>query len=407
MVKYSSKGLGQMTALGAGYREADIKTTWRYLRQREGGLAGFWPWGLVPLLAFFLLILFAWLPFAQNWVESRAETSARVALDAAGESWAKVEASGQWVTLTGEAPNAESAARAIALVSDVRSRTAFGLARPVTRVTDMITYQTLEIAPPDIIPEPVEAMPIAPGWMFEIDEQTLVLKGEIAGPQTRASLTRAAQAALPAAGFTTMRDELTLIEGEAVDGYQAAALRGIETISLCKYGYTAFQNQTFEIDCDLASANEPAFDRLMATPLTLGVEGETDIRRERTLEACDARFARVLADTKFQFESGSAAIGSQNDRLLDDLVVAIGTCSGELVVEGHTDSTGAPAVNLGLSQARAEVVRMAFVERGLSPDRIRATGFGSARPLGNNSTPEGRAQNRRIEIHMRPGADGE
>lgn len=69
-----------------------------------------------------------------------------------------------------------------------------------------------------------------------------------------------------------------------------------------------------------------------------------------------------------------------------------------VLIEGHTDSTGTDAVNLRLSQARADSVRMALLAKGIEPARIAATGLGSSRPVASNATSEGRQQNRRVEI---------
>lgn len=69
-----------------------------------------------------------------------------------------------------------------------------------------------------------------------------------------------------------------------------------------------------------------------------------------------------------------------------------------VLIEGHTDSTGSDATNLRLSQERADAVRMALLSRGIEPGRIVATGLGSSQPVATNDTPEGRQQNRRVEI---------
>lgn len=69
-----------------------------------------------------------------------------------------------------------------------------------------------------------------------------------------------------------------------------------------------------------------------------------------------------------------------------------------IVVEGHTDSQGTPANNQELSQKRAESVRTYLVSRGIAADRITATGFGPTRSIADNASPEGRANNRRVEI---------
>lgn len=69
-----------------------------------------------------------------------------------------------------------------------------------------------------------------------------------------------------------------------------------------------------------------------------------------------------------------------------------------LSVEGHTDATGEAAHNQRLSQARADSVVAALVEQGIEAQRLRAQGHGQSRPVADNDTDEGRAQNRRVEL---------
>jgi outer membrane protein OmpA-like peptidoglycan-associated protein len=67
-----------------------------------------------------------------------------------------------------------------------------------------------------------------------------------------------------------------------------------------------------------------------------------------------------------------------------------------------TDSQGAATANQELSQRRARAVRDYLVSRGISADRVTSQGFGSNRPIGDNATAEGRANNRRVEIVVQP-----
>ncbi len=76
----------------------------------------------------------------------------------------------------------------------------------------------------------------------------------------------------------------------------------------------------------------------------------------------------------------------------------------KMVVEGHTDSQGAAAYNQDLSQHRAQAVRDYLVTRGIASDRISAQGLGSSRSVADNASPEGRANNRRVEIVVQPAA---
>ncbi|MGR3436661.1 MAG: OmpA family protein [Shimia sp.] len=69
---------------------------------------------------------------------------------------------------------------------------------------------------------------------------------------------------------------------------------------------------------------------------------------------------------------------------------------------GHTDNTGTAAYNQGLSQRRAQAVENVLIGNGVAPNRLRAIGRGEEQPIATNATDDGRRQNRRVEIVIRP-----
>lgn len=76
--------------------------------------------------------------------------------------------------------------------------------------------------------------------------------------------------------------------------------------------------------------------------------------------------------------------------------------SADLVLEGHTDSTGAASYNKSLSKKRADAVKKVLVEEfNISTDRITTEGYGEEKPIADNGTSEGRAENRRVEAIMK------
>lgn len=68
-------------------------------------------------------------------------------------------------------------------------------------------------------------------------------------------------------------------------------------------------------------------------------------------------------------------------------------------IQGHTDSTGTDEHNLELSQRRAETVKQYLILHGIANQRMTCTGLGESKPVADNSTEEGRALNRRVELH--------
>ena len=89
---------------------------------------------------------------------------------------------------------------------------------------------------------------------------------------------------------------------------------------------------------------------------------------------------------------------------LDQVADALVAKGRDVVIEGHTDSKGTHATNLNLSQRRAESVRSYLVSRGFPLEKMLARGLGPDRPIAENSSAEGRANNRRVEIIIAKGA---
>ncbi|MGY6547621.1 MAG: OmpA family protein [Roseinatronobacter sp.] len=74
----------------------------------------------------------------------------------------------------------------------------------------------------------------------------------------------------------------------------------------------------------------------------------------------------------------------------------------DIIVVGHTDNTGSAAHNQALSERRAQSVAAILRGQGVAPNRIQTIGRGLTQPVATNATPEGRRQNRRVEIFIRP-----
>jgi outer membrane protein OmpA-like peptidoglycan-associated protein len=147
------------------------------------------------------------------------------------------------------------------------------------------------------------------------------------------------------------------------------------------------------------------------------LEHERQARLEaekRYKEALDnlARMASVKQETRGMVITLSGAVlfaSNQSDLLpaamaaLDNVVTALKSAPDRnIVVEGHTDSQGQRAYNMDLSLRRAQSVRDYIVSHGIPSEIIRATGLGPDRPIADNATPEGRANNRRVEIIVSP-----
>jgi OmpA-OmpF porin, OOP family len=117
---------------------------------------------------------------------------------------------------------------------------------------------------------------------------------------------------------------------------------------------------------------------------------------------------QIVIREQVQFAYNSAQILKASDFILE-AVLKIFTDNPEIKrvsVEGHTDSKGGDAFNKRLSDQRAKSVVKWLVQHGVDAGRLEASGFGEERPIDSNETDEGRANNRRVEFHIREQAPG-
>ncbi len=111
---------------------------------------------------------------------------------------------------------------------------------------------------------------------------------------------------------------------------------------------------------------------------------------------------RVTVLKGIAFDLNSSEINTASRPLLAEVLGRLkSTPNVEAVeIQGHTDDSGEEPFNRRLSLQRARAVRDFFMNEGYPPGKLGVMGFGSTRSLSGNETPEGRAANRRIEIHL-------
>jgi len=114
-------------------------------------------------------------------------------------------------------------------------------------------------------------------------------------------------------------------------------------------------------------------------------------------------FEKVNAGTSvalyINFDTGKSSISSESQTLVEELYKMVNANpSLKIMVEGHTDNVGNQGSNQTLSEQRAASVKQALVSKGIAPERISTKGFGQDKPISDNTTEEGKAKNRRVEI---------
>ncbi len=162
-----------------------------------------------------------------------------------------------------------------------------------------------------------------------------------------------------------------------------------------------------------------ASDACAGTPVGAKVDErgcELDSDKDGVVDSkdqCPGTAAGVKVDTKgckipevvnlhgVNFASGSDRLLPESLAILDEVAATLRK-HPEMVVEvaGYTDNTGSRAFNERLSYRRAKAVRSYLITKGVAPANLIAKGYGPANPVASNSTPEGRAENRRVELHI-------
>lgn len=130
-----------------------------------------------------------------------------------------------------------------------------------------------------------------------------------------------------------------------------------------------------------------------------------DSTQEDLEEALGAENETVTLSDRFLFDFNSAELRGSAAASLDTVAALLDDTEGPVEIIGHTDAMGTDAVNQPLSQERARAVADYLATKGIDADRFTVTGKGSSEPVADNThsdgrdNPEGRAQNRRVEIH--------
>lgn len=393
-------------------RYDDIEThsgTVRWVSKREEPSSPFWPAALWPMLGILALSV-----FSCAHIQETTEAATERALTAANMEWAEANASGRTIYLSGNAPSKNEAERAARIAKNVDAGTWLGTKLVPAPVRVHESFEFPEAAPAEPQPQnetvdnpsnprppaPQPANLPSPDWNFRLNNGVLELNGEVPTDQIRQDINQLAQSTVQPPRFREVRDNLTVAGSRPPRGYLDVAKRGVRVVTECEQGVTSFVNKRFSVNCQLPQNKVQQVRNMAVAPLPFGTLGPVETPSIESVNACEASMRDLLRNARIEFASNSADIDTSSAQLVTSIANAAKACPGRLRIEGHTDSTGGDAKNQQLSQARAESVRAALAEKGVAASRLVARGFGSAKPIADNSTREGRARNRRIEIKV-------
>lgn len=404
-------------------------------------LGKWWLWALLGLLALYLLMLFS------NWrdIEGDIQDRTQAALNDNGHSWASVDQAnrGRDVLITGMAPDESAVNEAVSLVQKVRGvrvvesepsfiewvSSRFGLSTKQDKTTltgmmpnqpsiDRVVQAVTNSVGVDNIDNQLQINTSAkePQWLDKVIAALPVL-----GSLQNAEL-QAEDGVFSAAGDVKSdaekNDIYTLMSesfGRNFDGrinvtgpsadelaeMAAAEQKRKEEAAAMAAEALKREDETAALAAEEKKRDEEAVAMAQSQP---DVDKQMKLDRSMFLDTCQSKFNQIMQAKKIQFATSSATISVQSFPLLRGIISLVQECNqdGGLTIEiaGHTDDTGNDSANLSLSDARANSVMQYLLQSGVDQNVLSAKGYGESKPIAENSSAEGRAQNRRIQFNI-------
>ena len=243
-------------------------------------------------------------------------------------------------------------------------------------------------------------------WMhIARSDEGVTIAGQMPDDASRSALETYAAALF---GGDYVSSSIKVVAASPPQDWQVASLRMLDYLSIASRGEIDLAG--FRIDVR-AVVDQPQLARAIHDDLNdlfpsfrIGTSVVVDLparMEEIPLPGprCADRLNWANYEGPIDFGSGSAKISKESIATLDTLAKILSRCTAKKIeIGGHTDAQGSDQVNQRISQARAESVVAALVRRGIPQDVLAAKGYGETLPIADNSTPEGRARNRRIEF---------
>ena len=318
----------------------------------------------------------------------------RNALSSAGLN-AEVDMNGNVATLTGVAKTDDEMARATSIAENAECSTCkdnkkffFAKQKRWHRVKN------------DMSVAKAPALDVQSPYTFNAQKDVdgnVVLNGYVRSEAERESVLAQANALFP--GKVTNRT-VRIANGSPNADWGRVLTQNIDDLNRLDKGNFAMRDRSSVITGMASSADLKNAIDVRAKALA-NYDGSSRITLPgKTQSDCQNLINGIKTGKKISFAYNKADIrGAESFDLLNDIAAAAKECSSfRINVEGHTDADGSEVYNQRLSEARANLVVAYLTENGVERNRMTAIGYGETKPVGDNSTDAGKAQNRRIEF---------
>lgn len=339
----------------------------------------------------FLVLLFLAIRFGTASIEADIETRANGLLEANDLTTVNVRASGTDVELTGSIDESRSEEAIFAAVAALGGVTSVdGKLWPVGSGSDediVIVGDSVEIQ-----------------W----NGSTVVVRGDLSTQDRKDSVSTALEA-----GFSQVDvDDVEVVEGLAEESAWLGKVLSLVLSareSLFEGLVIVAPSQELLVlsgEVETKAQRNALNDEVTRTAAEIGFDvnpavraPETDVPTQEEVEELQVDLNALLEGQVVEFRTNSDEITEQGTELLDQILEIISLAPNiRIEIAGHADAAGSAENNLTLSQDRANAVLAYLVAAGQDEERFDVLAFGDTQPIGDNSTEEGRALNRRIEF---------
>ncbi len=350
-----------------------------------------WLLGLLALGILIFLCIRNHTPDIQNDILTRASSAVSVK----PTEWAKVAVDGRNVTLTGVA--------ASELLRDKAAETA-GAVWGVVSVDNQLTVAKPIVESAVVLaPEPVIQLPYES--QFTKTTTGIILTGSVPSEEQRKILLQLAEEKF---GTGHVTDQLQ-IRSDAPEGWQQTAALAITNLALFDQGSAKLVDTSIDVSGrvfdDLSKNTVIGMQKLLPDNFSINFdlsvpELVVEELHQDTGLFCAEQFSQKLSGRVIHFSTDSAGVNAHEQAIFDQILEFTASCPNSIIeIAGHTDSRGARAYNLWLSQQRATAVMNILINRGIRQDRLIAKGYGESNPIFDNNSRDGQADNRRIEFN--------